>query len=198
MLSVSIIINVCSCLGSLSFNELSGRLSDFGLADEEVENLFFKLDADHSGSCKSHASLNRLIRCTLLCSAGQVERDEFVAGYRSYLDKLNGKPQVVLEKGVHKSYTTCLTHLVVPQVTGGCGMRLTRPRSEASISSHCSTTCCRQTGAITSPTASLDHHHGNAHTVQDAGSLLIRAMSSDVYGSPLHPVEHAVVGHAAA
>lgn len=30
---------------------------------------------------------------------GQIERDEFVTGYMSYLDKLNGKPQVVLEKG---------------------------------------------------------------------------------------------------
>lgn len=36
--------------GSLSMNELSTHLSDFGLTDEEVETLFFKMDSDRSGA----------------------------------------------------------------------------------------------------------------------------------------------------
>ena len=31
--------------------------------------------------------------------AGSITREEFVAGYRSYLDKVKGKPQVVFERG---------------------------------------------------------------------------------------------------
>lgn len=30
--------------------ELSARLSDYGLGDDEVEMLFFKMDSNHDGS----------------------------------------------------------------------------------------------------------------------------------------------------
>ena len=35
--------------GTLSLEELVTRLSDFGISDEDIESIFFKMDADHDG-----------------------------------------------------------------------------------------------------------------------------------------------------
>lgn len=51
--------------GTLSPQELSCRLSDFGLGDQEIEGLLWRLDTNHDGV---------------------VDRDEWVAGYKEYCD----------------------------------------------------------------------------------------------------------------
>ena len=51
-------------IGTLTPNELTARLSDFGLADELIEVLFYRLDTNHDGV---------------------VSKEEFAAGYGEYL-----------------------------------------------------------------------------------------------------------------
>ena len=59
--------------GTLSPSELSWRLSDFGVADELIEILFYRLDLNHDG---------------------EISKEEFVTGYGEYLRVVRGdKPQ---------------------------------------------------------------------------------------------------------
>ena len=53
----------CGCDGALSSVELSNRLSDFGLGDAEISGLFTQLDLNNDG---------------------QIDMDEWIAGYDRY------------------------------------------------------------------------------------------------------------------
>ena len=46
--------HACVVAGALSYEELWNKLSDSGLADAEIERLFFQLDANSDGKVSHH------------------------------------------------------------------------------------------------------------------------------------------------